>query len=116
MVVYSVLQSVRTISLSDFVSPLTIPKAFNAALTVFAGLLIKVHSGEGGDDPTQNDLKRSLDLAIVVLQNFGGGVRLAKRCGRYLEALSKVAASFSKSKSHQANSSMAAKLTCSSIH
>lgn len=97
MVVYSVLQSVSTILLFVSVSPLTVGKAFNAALTVFAGLLIKMHSGVGGDDPTQNDLKRSLGLAIAVLQNLGGGVRLAKRCGRYLEALSKVATSFSKS-------------------
>ena len=88
-----------TVSIVHFrsnVSSLTVSAAFNAALTVFAGLLIKVHRGMDGDDPTQNHLKRSLDLAITALQNLGGGVRLAKRCGRYLEALSKVAASLSK--------------------
>ena len=72
--------------------------AFNAALTVFGGLLIGVHDRRIGDDHTQASLKRSLDLAVTALQNLGGGVRLAKRCSRYLEALSKVASSLSEFK------------------
>ena len=79
-------------------SSLTTGPAFNAALTVFAGLLIRVHDGRAGDDPAQAALKRSLDLAVTALQNLGDGVRLAKRCSRYLEALSKVASSLTLSK------------------
>ncbi len=73
--------------------------AFNAALTVFAGLLIGFQDRRVGDDHTQASLKRSLDLAVSALKNLGGGVRLAKRCSRYLEALIKVASSLGEFKS-----------------
>lgn len=55
-----------------------------------------MHSETDGDDLSRTHLKQILDLAVVALRNLGGGVRLAKRCSRYLEALSKVAASLSK--------------------
>ncbi|RFU80733.1 transcriptional regulatory gal4 [Trichoderma arundinaceum] len=67
---------------------------FNAALAVFAGLLIQANgiAGPMTAGLETEDLRTSLYLAVEALQNLGGGVRLVQRCRKYLETLVRVAA------------------------
>lgn len=70
--------------------------AFNAALVIFAGLLIKVNATPGIITlRSQDDLRTYLHLAVEALQNLGGGVRLVERCRKYLQTLVRVAATSS---------------------
>ncbi|KAL7917029.1 fungal-specific transcription factor domain-containing protein [Trichoderma austrokoningii] len=67
---------------------------FNAALVVFAGLLIQANgiAGPMMAGLETEDLRTSLYLAVEALQNLGGGARLVQRCRKYLETLVRVAA------------------------
>ena len=69
--------------------------AFNAALVVFAVLLINVNSAAGRTTHSLDDLRTSLHLAVDALQNLGGGVRLVERCRKYLQTLVRVSSSSS---------------------
>ncbi|UKZ78344.1 hypothetical protein TrVFT333_006081 [Trichoderma virens FT-333] len=67
---------------------------FNAALAIFAGLLIQANgiAGPMMAGLETDDLRTSLYLAVEALQNLGGGARLVQRCRKYLETLVRVAA------------------------
>lgn len=74
--------------------PSLINLAFNAALAVFAGLLIQANgiAGPMTAGLETEDLRTSLYLAVEALQSLGSGARLVQRCRKYLETLVRVAA------------------------